>query len=89
MGVSQPPERALAYYLWPPQWIAEAPTWAELGSVEAPRPSDLGDMIFEADLPVGVRVRAFRDGMIAFVLRESSERYDNDFLAGWGTRCGS
>jgi hypothetical protein len=54
--------------LWPPRWIGELPPWevdAE-GARPLPDPALFGLVVTSAELPNGVAVRAFRDGMIAF-----------------------
>lgn len=66
------PERAIAHYLWPPRWVGEQPYWEETGPQPLPDPSILGDVILTAELPDGIRVRAFRDGMIAFHLGDAT-----------------
>jgi len=70
------PERAIAHYLWPPQWVGEQPYWEETGSRRLPDPSIVGDVIATADMPDGIRVRAFRDGMIAFHLGDATPTFN-------------
>jgi len=68
----------LAHYLWPPRWV-DVPDWKK-----GPTPESLGDVIVEAELPGGVRARAFRDGMIAFVLGGLAPSYQDDFSQWFG-----
>lgn len=57
----------MAHYIWPPQWVGQSPEW-----VQDPRlpvnPFDLADLVIETELPPSIRIRAFRDGMLAFDL---------------------
>lgn len=86
------PERAIAHYLWPPQWVGEQPYWEKSGPQPLPDPSILGDVIVTAELAGGARVRAFRDGMIAFHLGDATpslqdfEQTPDAFLA-WHEKC--
>lgn len=59
---------ALAYYLWPPRYVGEQPWWEETGPQPPPDPGLLGEVVTTTELPHGVRVRVFRDGMVAFML---------------------
>ena len=63
----------MAHYLWPPQWVGGPPKWVDPPGLE-PKPADLADVIFEAELPCGIRFRAFRDGMLVFDLASWSPR---------------
>jgi hypothetical protein len=56
---------AIAHYLWPPCWIGTEPEGEPFGPIRA---ADLGEVVFDADLIEGMRLRAFRDGMLAFDL---------------------
>lgn len=57
----------LGHYLWPPRWIGGAPDWVDSAPAPfVPKLSDLVDVIADAELPQHIRVRAFRDGMIAY-----------------------
>ena len=44
----------------------------------------LGDVITTADLPDGIRVRVFRDGMIAFHLRDATPNFSESEKSGMG-----
>lgn len=50
---------ALAFYLWPPRWVDSAP---ETESEDR----QLADVVFESSLPGGLRMKACRDGMVAW-----------------------
>jgi hypothetical protein len=63
--------RALAHYIWPPQWVGEPPTSAQA----------VGDLILQYQLGDGAQARVFRDGMIAFRLGPAHPSYDVDFFA--------
>lgn len=54
--------------MWPPRWIGELPPWetGREGALPLPDPKVFGEVVATAELPNGVSVRAFRDGMIAF-----------------------
>jgi hypothetical protein len=72
------PNRALAHYLWPPQWVGDPLAWMQSGAV--PDPSELGHLVVGADLPGGIRSRVFRDGEIVFVLGPDGPTYDGAFV---------
>jgi hypothetical protein len=86
--VSQPTERldrALAHYLWPAQWLGAPPVAADTALDDVDKVGELSDLVFaKDDLPDGVRVRAFRDGMIVFAIAGDNPVYDDDFL-GWSS----
>ncbi len=71
------PDRALAHYLWPPQWVGEPLAWMRSGAV--PSPGELGHLVMEASLPSGVRSRVFRDGEIVFALGPDGPTYEGAF----------
>lgn len=66
-------ERALAHYLWPPQWMGSPP---DALSGELP-----GDVVESAELEHGISVRVLRDGMIVFGLGPDGPKYLDDFEA--------
>jgi hypothetical protein len=68
------PNDAIAFYLLPTVWLGSAPDGA-VDFAPLADPTQLADVVFEGKrLPKGVRIRGFRDGVIAF-----------DF-ASWGTK---
>jgi hypothetical protein len=70
-------DRALAHYLWPPQWVGEPPYWERTGEQRLPDPALLGEVVLTAELPDGIRVRVFRDGMIAFYMGKSTPDFSD------------
>jgi hypothetical protein len=56
--------QGMAYYLWPLQWIGSEPPGVQPPSEV--RAADLAEMVFEANLVEGIRLRAYRDGMLTF-----------------------
>ncbi|HEV7938654.1 MAG TPA: hypothetical protein VGP18_11630 [Solirubrobacteraceae bacterium] len=83
-------DRAIAHYLWPPHWIGEQPYWERTGPQPAPDQSIIGDVIITAELPDGVRARAFRDGMIAFHLGDATPTVieeSGDAFLNWHEKC--
>jgi hypothetical protein len=74
---------ALAYYFWPPRYVGEQPWWEETGPQSTPNPSVLGEVVATMDLSQGVRVRVFRDGMVAFMLGDlATSPYDTEDASG-------
>lgn len=66
--------RALAHYLWPPQWLGSPP--------DAVKGELLGDLVPSAELADGISLRAVRDGMIVVSIGPSGPQYLDDF-GGW------
>jgi hypothetical protein len=64
---------ALGYYLWPARWAGAPPANAEaIAEADKAPGGTLVDVIFETDLPGGVRSRVHRDGMLAYDFSGSS-----------------
>ena len=60
---------AIGHYLWPPRWVGDPPRWADPAHWMERLPVELTDMsavMAESDLPDGLAVRAYRDGMVAY-----------------------
>lgn len=57
----------MAHYIWPPQWVGPLPEWV-MEPGRAVNRDDLAAVVADVELPVGIRIRAFRDGMLAFDL---------------------
>jgi hypothetical protein len=62
---------AAAYYAWPLVWVGAAPDNIHVSVPPGEMPPDLElsqleQVVVEADLPQGVRIRAHRDGMFVF-----------------------
>ena len=57
----------MAHYIWPPQWVGPLPEWVMEPGLAVKR-DDLADVVAEVELSLGIRIRAFRDGMLAFDL---------------------
>ncbi len=53
------------------------PYWEETGPQPPPDPNVLSEIVATADLPDDLRVRAYRDGMIAFHFGPSSPRFSD------------
>lgn len=85
MPEEEQPQRALAHYLWPPQWVGAPPPWAEQGRVPL-NPDELGDLIVEVELPGKTKARVFRDGEIVFTLGPEEPAYYNAFME-WQETC--
>jgi hypothetical protein len=66
---------AAAYYVWPLVWLGTPPenmyavteTGAGVADID---PAQLAEVVADADLPQGLRVRAYRDGMFLFDFSE-------------------
>jgi hypothetical protein len=80
-GDPQLADRALAHYLWPPQWVGAPPLIADVGTSDVVKVGGPEDRIVDRDLPRGIRACVFRDGMIALALGDSDPTYTGDFLA--------
>lgn len=86
-------DRAIAHYLWPPRFVgAEQPYWENTGSQPPPDPALLAEVVTTVELTGGLRVRVFRDGMIAFSVGDATPRFDKgelpngEAIHGWFER---
>jgi hypothetical protein len=75
-------DRAVAHYLWPPRFVGEEPYWERTGQQPPPDPKVFGEVVATASLPGGVRVRAFRDGMVAFAMGDATPAFEDPRAMG-------
>jgi len=78
--------QGLACYLWPPKWVGGWEGEYELNGPDWPIGKPMEEAIVTVELPHGIRARAFRDGMIAFVSGPDEPPTDAGYL-GWIDEC--
>src|SRR4051794_29648523 len=55
----------MGHFLWPRVWIGPIPSWATRPGLAAV-PAEMAEVMVDAHLPDGIRMRAFRDGILTF-----------------------